>query len=1165
MAKIKTNKTDYAPGETATITADGFTIGSTIELQIQHITDAGADGILGTPDDTLGDNTGAGHEPWYVTDGGTGDLDGIANGSIQTEWYVNPDDSLNETFLATAQQVETGSDGAFGTADDVFIGDPATTSFTDAAGSTNKVYQHWSDEDAAWNNNILNDNKSNYFEGEVIPHVFVYNASNSVPLVNGQSYSFNITYNYYQQNTNAGGFAYITTYNISRTPAPNDATNPYIPPTADGSFTNGGGIQGNFYTVDANITNVSNVSYTGTGTKDAHVTVTFTYTGATTTNGIAEIYYGLYIANPGQIANQGLGTTDGANAWSGGSLQTTVDIGGSGATSIQLAPSAIIAGEISGLKFNDLNGDGTRDANGIDDILGNTDDEVGLAGWTIFLDKDNDGVLDAGETSTVTGAGGAYTFSVTPDADKSDSDNDPYIVREVQQAGWTQTTTNPASILITAADPTETNVNFGNQQQKPSLTIDKVFINVTGGNGNDKADAVGDVLNYTVQVTNTGNITLTDVTVKDPLTGQDISGVTLGVGESKTYDTSYTLTQADLDTKGGGDGDIDNTATADSKETAPVDDSEVVPLVYDPKLAIDKVFINVTGGNGNDKADAVGDVLNYTVQVTNTGNITLTDVTVKDPLTGQDISGVTLGVGESKTYDTSYTLTQADLDTKGGGDGDIDNTATADSKETAPVDDSEVVPLVYDPKLAIDKVTVYETQKGDGLTGVIAGHAIGWEYTVTNTGNVSLDIKVADNQGVVPVGVDTNFDGFNDGDINTDSLLNPNETWTFTASGTAVAGNYNNIGTVSGSIDGKVVATDTDDSSYFGIADVGQIAPTGTTVQQYINGTAQDFSDYYAGQGGVVQYGVKGDLINNTNPGVFFYYTGLSNTIKGVDGSDADNKADAMTVFIDQSDNSNDVGAFGVVKNNVMLFKVNDNNGNHIIDSGDTATQVQLNSNQITLSDGDVTVNFTPDKVGSLYVISVKYDTNTVVKTDLHNTSPTVKYTFNTDVGKDGAIEETDSKGITLAPKKAALMLDGDAAHDGHAPVLQTAELQHVVDQAIDFWAQHGADSVDLSLLRETQVKIADLGGTQLGLTDAANGVTIDDDAAGYGWWTGDGEINLHMVDLLSTVTHEFGHVLGYDHDVMDASLAVGELELPEFNTQIELVGVQAHQVVGFV
>ena len=32
---------------------------------------------------------------------------------------------------------------------------------------------------------------------------------------------------------------------------------------------------------------------------------------------------------------------------------------------------------------------------------------------------------------------------------------------------------------------------------------------------------------------------------------------------------------------------------------------------------------------------------------------------------------------------------------------------------------------------------------------------------------------------------------------------------------------------------------------------------------------------------------------------------------------------------------------------------------------------------------------------------------------------------------------------------------------------------------------------------------------------------------------------------LTSVLTHEFGHVLGYDHDVMDETLGVGERDLP--------------------
>lgn len=125
-SSVFTDKADYAPGETALVTATNFALGSTVEFQVQHVTDPGADGLWGTLDDVLGNNSGSGHDPWKVTDGGAGDLDGVANGTIQTNWYVNPDDSLNERFLLAA--TGTGHDGVAGTKDDQV----ATASFTDA-------------------------------------------------------------------------------------------------------------------------------------------------------------------------------------------------------------------------------------------------------------------------------------------------------------------------------------------------------------------------------------------------------------------------------------------------------------------------------------------------------------------------------------------------------------------------------------------------------------------------------------------------------------------------------------------------------------------------------------------------------------------------------------------------------------------------------------------------------------------------------------------------------------------------------------------------------------------------------------------------------------------------------------------------------------------------
>jgi len=992
---------------------------------------------------------------------------------------LNTAESTNLTVTATSgstTRTQTATNSAAPASEpQTLIAAITPAAITYPSTSISKVYQHWADGDAAratapeWNNNILSDGKSDYFEGEVVPHVYFYKASNNAPLVNGQSYSFNVTYNHYQANTNAGGFVYMTSPNASRNTssfAGGDAQ-------ADTSFTNGGGMQGSFYTVNANITAVSGVSYLGSAgsSLDGKVTVTFTYTGPTTTSGGAEIQYGLLIAAPGDVVDQGKGMTDGANAWTGGSLQTTVDIGGSGATSIQLAPSAIIVGEISGMKFSDLDGNGTRDADGVDNALGTADDEVGLANWKIFIDKDND------EQFALTGADGKYALSVVPDSDRSDADNDAYIVREVQVSGWVQTTANPAPILITALDPTELNVDFGNMLQMPSLNIvkeasvegnladaagdvitysisventgnqmltgvtvsdpfisnltrvedaatadneldvgetwyytashtvtqaeidagsdivntatadsdqtgpdtddaaipvdanpmlnitkealvaggtanyagevisytiavanmgnqtltevsvtdpfisdltriedaatadneldvgetwhytashvvlqseidaggnigntatadslqtapdsdsasvpveqspalnitkdasvdggsadqvgeiisysivvqnmgnqtltgvsvtdpfiddlalvadaasadgeldvgetwhytashtvtqfeidtganivntatadsdqtgedtddasvpvlqapslaiDKAITGVTGGNGNGSVDAVNDVIGYAVTVTNTGNQTLNQVTVNDPMTGLTISGVTLTPGASETYLTSYTLTQSDLDTYGGGDGYIENTATADSLETASVSDTEAIELFVRSALSIDKRLVNITGGNNNTVADAVGDTLNYTVTVSNLGVLTLTNVSVVDPSSGLNITGVTLAPGESQVYTTSYVLTQADLDDNGQGDGYIDNTATADSDQTVALSDTESTALLRTVGLGIEKNVTSVAGGNNNLFADAAGEVIQYAIRVYNAGTVTL-------------------------------------------------------------------------------------------------------------------------------------------------------------------------------------------------------------------------------------------------------------------------------------------------------------------------------------------------------------------------------------------------------------------------------------------
>src|SRR6185369_4484189 len=101
--------------------------------------------------------------------------------------------------------------------------------------------------------------------------------------------------------------------------------------------------------------------------------------------------------------------------------------------------------------------------------------------------------------------------------------------------------------------------------------------------------------------------------------------------------------------------------------------------------------------------------------------------------------------------------------------------------------------------------------------------AISWRYTVTNTGNVALSgVTVTDNRpGVTPV--------YQSGDINNNSLLDLTETWTFTASGIAIAGNYNNLGTANGTFTDTAghsrTAMASDGSSYFGECEIIVIGP----------------------------------------------------------------------------------------------------------------------------------------------------------------------------------------------------------------------------------------------------------------------------------------------------------------------------------------------------
>src|SRR5262249_50216254 len=108
------------------------------------------------------------------------------------------------------------------------------------------------------------------------------------------------------------------------------------------------------------------------------------------------------------------------------------------------------------------------------------------------------------------------------------------------------------------------------------------------------------------------------------------------------------------------------------------------------------------------------------------------------------------------------------------------------------------------PAIAIVKLTNGTNNDGVPVAGtpdgplVAFGGPVTWTYNVTNPGTEPIaNVAVTDSvSGVNPTPLLSG--GFNVGDTNHNNLLDLTETWVFTASGTAVLGQYSNLGTVTG-------------------------------------------------------------------------------------------------------------------------------------------------------------------------------------------------------------------------------------------------------------------------------------------------------------------------------------------------------------------------------
>ncbi|MFJ2535408.1 DUF7507 domain-containing protein, partial [Microbacterium maritypicum] len=263
----------------------------------------------------------------------------------------------------------------------------------------------------------------------------------------------------------------------------------------------------------------------------------------------------------------------------------------------------------------------------------------------------------------------------------------------------------------------------------------------------DELSAAGQTIEYSFLVSNTGNVTLTDVSVDEtaftgtgtaPVVTCPAGAASLAPGADVTCTASYVVTQADVDSGG-----VSNTATATG--TPPSGEPPVSPPSTTEVPAEQAPALTVVKSADTTEITSAGQTIEYSFLVSNTGNVTLTDVSVAEtaftgtgtaPVVTCPAGAASLAPGADVTCTASYVVTQADLDSGG-----VSNTATATGTPPSgepPVSPPSTIEVPAEPAPALTVVKSADTTE---ITS--AGQTIGYSFLVTNTGNVTLtDVSV---------------------------------------------------------------------------------------------------------------------------------------------------------------------------------------------------------------------------------------------------------------------------------------------------------------------------------------------------------------------------------------------------------------------------------------
>jgi gliding motility-associated-like protein/uncharacterized repeat protein (TIGR01451 family) len=240
---------------------------------------------------------------------------------------------------------------------------------------------------------------------------------------------------------------------------------------------------------------------------------------------------------------------------------------------------------------------------------------------------------------------------------------------------------------------------------------------------------VGEVITYTIKVTNTGNVTLQNISIKDPLTGLEQIIISMIPGAEVILETTYSIRQEDINR-----GSLTNTAVATYVFDG-IEYTETVSVVTitesNPELKVNKTADKTQFGQA-------GVTITYTIEVINTGNVSLINVKVTDPLAGLNVTLSAMPPGSREAFTVTYVTTLADLDR-----GYVLNKVTAEGQDSAGTklkDEAEVtVNGIQSPAIEVTKEALLLSDQAS------LGELVTYRITVKNTGNITLrDVRIRD-------------------------------------------------------------------------------------------------------------------------------------------------------------------------------------------------------------------------------------------------------------------------------------------------------------------------------------------------------------------------------------------------------------------------------------